>query len=236
MGDDETLRRLVISKLSTENLSDAQIQSFVEFFKLIKEKEGKINLTAITNDSEIVEKHFLDSISASRLIKTGGTLLDIGSGGGFPGIPLAIIRTDLNVVLLDSVAKKTDFTNFVICSLSIKNARVITARAEEIAHSELRQTFDYVVARAFAPLCQLVEIAIPFLKKGGKLIAYKGNNVEKEIADASGAIKLLDCEIRSVQHYSLESECQRSLVEIVKVNATDAMYPRRYNKIKKLLL
>lgn len=207
-----------------ENYEQAQSQ-FSRYYSLLVEWNEKFNLTAITNESEVWSKHFADSLSGESLIKKDATVLDIGSGAGFPGIPLKIVRGDINLTMLDSVNKKVTFLNEVVRQLGLENAKAIHSRIEDL---DKKVKYDVVVSRAVASLPTLCEYALPFVKEGGIFIAYKSEKTDEEIATAKNALSVLGGEIVEVKDVST-GEFNRKLIVIKKVKPTPPKYPRGKN-------
>lgn len=213
-------------------LTDEQINQFNLYRDLLLEWNEKFNLTAITEKDEIEEKHFIDSLLPTKFYSfKKGKLLDIGSGAGFPGIPLAIFLPDLNVTLLESNGKKVTFLNEVVNRLQLKNVKVINGRAEDL---KLRSSFDYVTGRAVKSLNIFVELGLPFVKVHGVLLAYKGDHAEEEILEAKSALRKLNSAIVSKYSYSLpKSQDNRNLLVILKQKEVQKKYPRNYSEIIK---
>lgn len=212
-------------------LNEEQEKKFNKYYEMLVEYNEKFNLTAITGKKEVIVKHFIDSLLGSGLL-ISGKLIDIGSGGGFPCLPLKIYNDNLEVVMVEATEKKCMFLRKVIEELGLKNAKVICGRAEDIAfNSEYREKFDYCTARAVARLNILSEYCIPFIKKGGKFISYKGN-AEEEILEAEKGIKILGGEIKEVKRFDLEGN-NREIIVIEKKKPTEMKYPRSNAKIRK---
>ncbi len=212
------------------NLSCEQEKSFEKYYRLLLEWNQKFNLTSITQEDEIIIKHFLDSVKSSNLIPQNSYVLDLGSGAGFPGIPLKILRPDLKFVLIDSVNKKVTFLQEVIKELKLTNTIAIHTRAEDLAHKpEYREKFDIVVSRAVCRLNTLLEYCVPFLKIGGKLIAYKSQESQEEIDEAQKANIALYSQISEVCDISFNN-LTRKLVCVVKNKTTPSKFPRSGNK------
>ncbi len=190
------------------------------------------NLTAITEQNDVLYKHILDSVLPYRLFTDSQKVLDIGCGAGFPSVPLAIVNNNLNITAIDSVQKKTDFVKMVKNQLNLENLSVIHTRIEDFArNSEFREGFDIVVSRAVAPLNIILEYSAPMLKNGGYIYAYKGINYEEEIAKASNAFELLDCKVENIdKFYIKEMDTYRYLIRIKKLSSISSKYPRRQNK------
>ena len=209
-------------------------EQFNKFASLLTEHNKICNLTSVIDEKGVTYKHFYDSIVGEKLISFGASVVEIGSGGGFPSIPLKIVREDLKFTLIEATAKKCRYLQEVVDSLSLNCVQVLNMRAEEGAHSEkLREKFDFAVARAVAPLNTLCEYCLPFVKVGGKFIAYKGDAAE-EIKGAERAISILGGEIEDTISYSLpENFGMRTLVVIKKIKSTTAIYPRGQGKERK---
>lgn len=216
------------SKVDDEILSDFSI-----YEKLLKEWNEKFNLTAILDDKNILEKHFIDSIYPAKFIDFyNKSLCDIGSGAGFPGLPLAILFPPLKVTLVESNGKKVSFLKEVVQQLNLNNVTVKQSRAEDLKKE--KESFDFVTARAVTQLNVLSELAIPLLKVKGKLLAYKLFDVEEEIKAAKHALKELDSELSDIYKYYLPiSNDGRSLLVITKLKANKKRYPRAFTEISK---
>lgn len=212
-------------------LSDSQLDMFDGFTAVMLDWNRKLNLTRITDPGEIAVKHYLDSLVllAKVEIPVGSSLIDIGTGAGFPGIPLKIARPDLRLTLLDSVRKRLTFLEAAVRELSFSDVHIVHGRAEEQAREKrLRERLDFGVARAVAGLNVLVELCLPFCRIGGRFAAYKGPEIGAEVEAASRAIRLLGGKIEAVHEFDLPmGGIPRSLVVVSKVKATPAGYPRK---------
>lgn len=228
-------KELFIDSLKPYNieLSDEKIEMFDKYASLLVEWNSKFNLTAIKDPDGIVVKHFVDSLTVLSENKLEGTLIDVGTGAGFPGLPLLISNDNLEVTFLDSTGKKIRFIETVLDELGLF-ANTVNLRAEEAARDDfLRESFDYATARAVSNLRDLSEYCLPFVKVGGKFISMKSAKTEEEITDAKEAIKVLGGEIEKVKSFELADCGERTLVFIKKVRHTPTKYPRNYSQIIK---
>jgi len=201
----------------------------------LKDWNTRINLTALTEDSDIIDKHFIDSllIFHYETIIEGARVADVGTGGGFPGIPIKIYRPDIQLSLIESIGKKVKFLNHVVDTLKLDNVEVMNERVEEIGHSkEHRERYDIVVARCVARLPILAEYCLPLVSVGGKFIAYKGQESEVEVEEAKNAIEKLGGRFIKIEHDEVNPE-RRSLIFIEKVKNTPDQYPRQAGKVEK---
>ena len=207
---------------------------FSEFNEILQSQNKICNLTSICDEKGVLYKHFLDSLAGEKYFKENSRVIEIGSGGGFPSVPLMIVRKDLKFTLVESTGKKCAYLEGVVDKLSLNCEKVLNIRAEEGAHSEiLREKFDISCARAVARLNTLSEYCLPYVKVGGRFIAYKGD-ADEEIKEAERAIKILGGEIEEIIKYSLpEDEGKRTLVCIRKISSTPAKYPRGQGRERK---
>ncbi len=210
-------------------LSEHQIEQFYIYMKLLTEWNEKINLTAIIEPKEIILKHFIDSLTISSQIQQSRTIADIGSGAGFPGIPLKIVNPEKELVLIDSLSKRVNFLNEVIKKCNINGITVIHARAEEIGHnSKYRGQFDVTTSRAVAKLNVLLEYMMPLVKLGGKCICLKGPNIDDEIKESKKALDVLGGEISKIEKINLpDSDNKRTIIEVLSVKQLPNKYPRK---------
>lgn len=210
-------------------INDEQIKKFMNYMNLLLEWNEKINLTAITQPEEVKLKHFVDSLTVLKYINDDDKVIDIGTGAGFPGIPLKIMKENTKITLLDSLNKRINFLNIVIETLNLRNIQAIHGRAEEIARNKLyREKYDVAVSRAVANLSTLTEYMLPFVKVGGKCICMKGANVNEELERAQNAIKELGGEIERVDNFYLsDNDNERNIIIIRKVKETNPKYPRK---------
>lgn len=217
-------------------LTDEMVSQFGLYEALLVSWNERMNLTAITDPIGIQNKHFLDSLSCVLpLQKAGGSLIDVGTGAGFPGIPIKIARPDLSVTLMDSLNKRVTFLNEVIHQLGLADIRTVHGRAEECARKkEFRESYDYAFARAVARLNVLSEYCLPFVKPGGLFISQKGSDYEQEVVQAKEALKRLGGKVEEIIPIQIpDTDFQRVLVVIRKHQATPSQYPRASAKIDK---
>ncbi|MGG7165683.1 16S rRNA (guanine(527)-N(7))-methyltransferase RsmG [Clostridium ihumii] len=219
------------------NFNEDMYNKFIKYKELIQEWNEKINLTAITEDEEVIKKHFIDSLKVYKIneLKNCKNIIDIGTGAGFPGIPMKIVNPDCNVVLLDSLNKRINFLNEVISNLNLENIRTIHGRAEDFAQdNEYRERFDGVVSRAVANLTVLSEFCIPYLKVGGYFVALKGPAIDEELDEAKKAIGILGAKIIRIEDVEIEgSDLKHNLVVIKKIKQTPKKYPRKAGMVTK---
>lgn len=214
-------------------ISKEQMNQFLTYYELLKEWNSFMNLTAITEFSEVMKKHFVDSVSLIKAVPDIGeknyTLIDVGTGAGFPGIPLKIMFPSLKVVLLDSLNKRISFLNEVIDKLNLENIDAFHGRAEDFARKkEYREKFDICVSRAVANLSTLSEYCLPFVKINGCFISYKSDKITEEFNIAGKAIKILGGAYQNqVEFYLPNSDIYRNLFIIKKENSTPSRYPRK---------
>ena len=207
------------------------LNKFEKYKELLIEWNKKINITSIDQEEEIYLKHFIDSVIIKKyvIIKEGSKTIDIGTGGGFPGIPLKLIDNDMKITLLDSLNKRIKFLDEVVKELNLKDVECVHGRAEDFGKDKnYREKYDYGFSRAVASLNVLLEYVLPFIKKNGLFIAFKGSNFKDEIQDSENALKILGGEIIDLKEYNLpESDISRSLIVIKKIKKTPMKYPRR---------
>ncbi|MBO5129318.1 MAG: 16S rRNA (guanine(527)-N(7))-methyltransferase RsmG [Oscillospiraceae bacterium] len=212
-------------------LSGETCQKLCAFGAAVVKQNEVMNLTAITESAQVAKLHLLDSLSVLKCADLAGrSLIDVGCGAGFPGVPTAIACPEAKVTLLDSLAKRVNWLETVLPELGVSNARCITARAEE-AVADHREKFDYATSRAVARLNILLELTAPYVRVGGKVLALKGAAAREELAEAKNAIKKLGLQLEEVKDFPVDGT-NHSVIVLKKVAPTPKQYPRRYAKIK----
>lgn len=209
-------------------LKEEQLEKFYSYMELLKEWNEKMNLTAITQSYEILQKHFIDSLTILPYLESNQKVIDVGTGAGFPGIPIKIANNEISVTLFDSLGKRISFLDEVIQELALSKMDTHHIRAEEAGKSKMfREQFDIAVSRAVAPLATLVEYLLPLVKIGGKCICMKTNKGE-EIENSDKAISTLGGEIETIKEFTLpQSDIKRTLIIIKKIEKTPNQYPRK---------
>lgn len=215
-------------------LSEEQEKQFLKYYDFLVSENQKYNLTAITSKEEVFYKHFLDSVLPESEITENAKIIDIGSGAGFPAVPLKIVRSDLKFTLVDSLNKRVNFLNELFILLNLGDIKAVHARAEDFI-KENRESYDFAVARAVAPLNTLLEYMVPYLKVGGRCLIYKSQKLEEEIVEAKKAMEILSVKIVKVLEYEL-GDASRKILIVEKLEKTNEKYPRGKNlpKLKPL--
>ena len=214
------------------NLNETMLNQFEEYKNLLQEWSKKMNLTSITEDIEVYIKHFYDSLVLEKYLDKNLHLADVGTGAGFPGVPLKIAREDLIVDLIEPTTKRCTFLTQVVNDLKLENVNIINKRSEDL--TDKLATYDAITSRAVASLNILLELSIPLLKVGGKMYALKGSSFDEEIKEATNAFKELKCQVTNIYEFDLPLNLgHRAIIEIKKMATTPKKYPRVYAKIKK---
>ena len=227
-----------------EACEDAKIEfnedkynKLIKYMRLVQEWNQKVNLTAIVEDNDFIKKHFVDCIKAfkSDAIRNAKTVIDVGTGAGFPGLPIAIMNENCEVLLLDSLNKRINFLNLVVRELGLKNVETVHSRAEDGARNpELREKFDVATSRAVANMAVLSEFCMPYVKVSGHFVALKGPSLDEELENGSNAIKKLGGELHKVIEVTIEgTDLKHNIVEIKKVEKCPKAYPRKAGTITK---
>ena len=209
-------------------LTKEQIEKYYNYMNLLLEWNEKINLTAIIEPREIILKHFVDSLTIAKYIKDDEKLIDVGTGAGFPGIPLSIVKENTDIVLLDSLNKRINFLEEVKENLKLENITTIHGRAEEFGKNKNeREKYDIATSRAVASLNILLEYLLPLVKVGGRAICMKGSNIE-EIENAKNALEILGGKIEKIEEITLpNSDIKRNIIIVKKIKNTPSKYPRK---------
>lgn len=217
-----------VDKLGIE-LTEIQVKQFYNYMNLLIEWNQKINLTTIIEPEEIILKHFVDSLTISKYIPLGTKLIDVGTGAGFPGIPLKIVRQDIDITLLDSLQKRINFLDIVISELKLEKIVTIHSRVEDFGkNKKYREKYDIATSRAVANLSTLSEYLLPLVKVGGKVVSMKGSLIEDELENSKTAIKILGGQIEKVDEFELpDTDIKRNVVLINKIENTPNKYPRK---------
>ena len=212
-------------------IKEEKIKLFYDYMKYLLDWNEKINLTAIKEEKEFIVKHFVDSLSISEIVGDNKRIIDVGTGGGFPGIPLKLLNENLNVSLVDSVNKKIMVLNDIINKMKLNNIEAIHTRAEDLAKKkEYREGFDIAVSRAVSNMNTFVEYLLPFVKIGGYVVCMKGPGYEEELNASKTAIEILGGKIEEIKELKVSDELDRNIIIIKKIKSTSSKYPRGQGK------
>ncbi len=241
MSFDEKAFRSRLTRVFSDNklshmLNIERVDKFLHLTKILLEENEKYNLTAIKDPNKIILNHYADCAALADILPKGTRIADIGCGAGFPTLPLAILRPDLNILGIDSTEKRINYVNMAKDALGLANVTALAARAEDLGKSDLRESFDIVTARAVAAMRILTELCLPLVKIGGKMIAMKGKNAEFELLEAKKSISILGGKLDSIHEVRLldgEEEIIHPLILIDKKAKTPAAYPRAFAQISK---
>ena len=229
-------KKILLDTLSECGLSlyDNAVDRLCVYNDMLVERNEVMNLTALTEPRDVALKHFADSLMLLNYcdVPEGASVIDVGTGAGFPGMVLAIARPDLSVTLLDSLQKRLYFLEEVGESLGLSNIHTVHSRAEDGAHTELRESFDFAVARAVAPLNVLCEYCLPYVKLGGRFFAMKGRGADEELSEACNAIDILCGKLTARHSFNLCEAGDRDIIEISKIKPAPDKYPRKAKQIK----
>lgn len=240
--EETVLLKQILLANGIPSFGDDVLSRLVSFYHLVVEKNKVMNLTAITDFQDFAVKHFADSLSVLKILKLSGSCVDVGTGAGFPGIPLAICCPDVSFTLLDSLRKRVDFLSEAVSELGLKNVTLMHTRAEDAGNNaKLRDSFDFAVSRAVSGLSTLVEYVLPFVKTSGTFIAYKGPSAATEIATSSNALKVFSARVDHFHSFELSPDPSdesleksvRTLLFITKDKPTPKGYPRSAAKMSK---
>ncbi|WP_194192614.1 16S rRNA (guanine(527)-N(7))-methyltransferase RsmG [Clostridium chrysemydis] len=219
------------------DFNEEKYNRFIKYMRLVQEWNQKVNLTAITEDNEFIKKHFIDCIKAfkSDELKNAKTVIDVGTGAGFPGLPIAIMDETKEVTLLDSLNKRINFLNLVVRELGLKNVYTIHSRAEDGARKkELRETFDIATSRAVANMAVLSEFCLPYVRVGGCFVALKGPAIEDELEGSKNALSVLGGKLLDVKEIVVEgTDLNHNLVIVEKIKSCPKTYPRKAGNVTK---
>lgn len=229
----EEFKKIIIEETEKINieLNEEEIYNFYKYMKGIIEWNEKVNVTAITDEKMFIVKHFIDSLTVNKYLANYNSLIDIGTGAGFPGIPLKILNKGKKVTLIDSINKKLNVIKDITYNMNLTNLEIIHTRAEDLAKkSDYREKFDVSTTRAVSNLSTILEYMLPFIKIGGIAICMKGPNYEEELAQAKNAIKILGGELVKIESVNVDNEMERNIIIIKKIKNTPLKFPRGQGK------
>ena len=230
MEKQEFIKEIILKlKEINININEKESELFYKFTNLLLEWNEKINLTAITDINDIILKHYVDSLTINKYIEDNKKVIDIGTGAGFPGIPLKIINPDNKFILVDSLNKRINFLEIVKKELELQNVEMVHAGVEDLAkNKEYRENCDIAISRAVANLSTLLEYMLPFVKENGLCICMKGPNIDEELVNAKKAIEVLGGKIEKIENIKLpNSDIERNIIVLRKIKSTPNKYPRK---------
>lgn len=229
----EEFRKVFLEEIKDDELhiTDEQIEMFYNYMIGIIDWNTKINVTAITEEKMFIVKHFIDSLTINKYVNASKSLIDIGTGAGFPGIPLKIMNENMNITLIDSVNKKLNVIRDLSSKLELKNLEIIHTRAEDLAQNkQYREKYDIATTRAVSNMSTILEYMLPFVKINGLAICMKGPNFKEELENAKKAIEVLGGKVESIESLNVGEELERNIIVIRKVKNTPSKYPRGQSK------
>ena len=229
----EEFKRIFLEEIEKINVkvNENMIEQFYKYMNGIIEWNDKVNVTAITDEKMFIVKHFIDSLTVNRFVENKKSVIDIGTGAGFPGIPLKILNPNMKVTLIDSVNKKLNVIRDLAGKGNLENLEIIHTRAEDLANKpEYREKYDVATTRAVSNFSTIVEYMLPFVKLGGYAICMKGPNYKEELDEARTAIKALGGEVETIESLNVNEELERNIIIIKKVKETPKKYPRGQGK------
>lgn len=227
----EEFYKEIRNTLKEIELTENQIEQFYNYMNGILKWNKSINVTSITDEKMFIVKHFADSLTINRFVEDKKTLIDIGTGAGFPGIPLKIVNKDLKVTLIDSVNKKLNIIRDITADFNLENLEIIHTRAEDLANDiEYREKYDIATTRAVSNLTAIAEYMLPFVKINGYAICMKGPNIRQELEDSKVAIEVLGGKLEKIESLNVGNELERNIILIKKVKSTPKKFPRGKGK------
>lgn len=229
----EEFKKIFLEEINKNSLdvTDKQIEQFYNYMIGIIDWNTKINVTAITEEKMFIVKHFIDSLTINKYVNTANSLIDIGTGAGFPGIPLKIMNENMKVTLIDSVNKKLNVIRDLSSKIDLKNLEIIHTRAEDLAQNkDYREKYDVATTRAVSNMSTILEYMLPFVKLNGLAICMKGPNFKEELENAKKAIEILGGKVESIESLNVGEELERNIIVIKKVKNTPNKYPRGQSK------
>lgn len=229
----EEFKKVFLEEIKKNEIevTDNQVEQFYNYMIGIIDWNQKINVTAITDEKMFIVKHFIDSLTINKYVKDSNSLIDIGTGAGFPGIPLKIINSNTKITLIDSVNKKLNVIRDLSSKINLENLEIIHTRAEDLAQKkEYREMYDIATTRAVSNISTIIEYMLPFVKVNGLAICMKGPNFKEELDDAQKAIEVLGGKVEKIESLNVGEEIERNIIIIRKVKNTPNKYPRGQSK------